>query len=133
MGGCSLLSQNVDSLIEVPTAADYRNARWQVDIESRLGHALANLYPNRDWYIDANPAQGVVTVKCASISMDYGMVVHLTHDMFEVERRAKLAAGELLERFRLSRSRQTNGVDNDELKRNIKGEVLGASKGEYAH
>ena len=127
------MNQTTHDIIEIATDTTYHNAMWQVDIESRLGNILAKIYPNRSWYIEALPDQGVVVVKCATISMEYGMTIHLTHDMIEVESRAKKAAGELLERFRLSRSRYTSGADDTDLKRDVMGQVIGANKGEYSH
>ena len=130
---CSLLSQTTRETIEIATDTTYHNAMWQVDIENRIGLILSKIYPNRQWYIDAMPDQGVLVVKCATISMDYGMTIHLTHNMIEVEKRAKAAAGELLERFELSRRRNASGVDDLDLKRDIRGQVLGAIHGEYTH
>ena len=125
------MNQTTSEIIEIADMATMHHAQYQLEIERRLGRILATTYPNRDWYIDAMPTQGVVSIKCASISMEYGIVIHLTHDMIDVEKAAKKGAGELLERFFLSRNQRTNGVDSMELKRNIKGEVHGASKGEY--
>ena len=98
-------------------------------IEREVIGFIIKHYPNRDWYVDAGDT--TLEIRCASISMKYGMVVHLDKNKHELERRVVAASGELLERFGLSRTKLTTGIDETDLKRTIDGEVLGAAKGEY--
>ena len=100
-------------------------------LENRMGELLSRKYPSRQWYLDANVGGGVLDIRAIDISMKYGMVIHMTHTAMEMEQRVLKAAGELLERFALSRNKNANNEDSDSLKRRIDGEVVGAATGEY--
>lgn len=102
----------------------------QNTVESDIVKILATHYPMRDWFVDANLEGGTVDIRCASISMKYGMVIHLNKSAFEMNRRVYAAASELLERFKLSRDKATTGDEGD-LLRDAGGDVLGAANGEY--
>ena len=118
------------NLIEVADQATFVQYRRQAEIERRVGSALMKTYPTRDWYVDSDVYGGVLEVKCSSISMKYGMIVHLHYSTEEVVKRAVKAAGELLERFRLGRQRLNKGTDEGDLQRNAMGEVITAAAGE---
>ena len=118
------------SRIVIADEFDLQNEVRKNRIETFVVGVLARHYPTRDWFVDANIDGGTVDIRCSSISMKYGMVIHLDKSNLEMERRVYAAASELLERFRLSRKQSATG-DEANLKRNIVGEVSGASTGEY--
>ena len=118
-------------MIEVASELTLRETIKNHEIESRVGNALMQQYPTRDWYVEGNVSGGTVTVKCASVSMTYGMTIHLHSGGLEpVIRTAVKQAGELLERFNLGRDRLNSGDDESYLPRNLRDEVLTAQQGE---
>lgn len=69
-----------------------------------IGQALVKYYPKRNWMVKANDPGQVAYIANADIATDYGMVVHTNCSIPELQKRAVMLAGELLERFSLSRS-----------------------------
>ena len=116
--------------IQLADNQDMILAARQNRIETKVGKYLLTLYPKRSWYVSASDDCSTVEVRCADISMKYGMVIHTDKSTREMEKRVKLASGELLERFRLSRNKLAEGDESD-LVRTIDNEVLGAKAGEY--
>ena len=95
---------------------------------STVGNIIAKAYPARKWYVNVVGDGSVAWIACPDISMNHGIAIHLTDIVFELERRAKRAAGEILERFNLSRDKDNGKLDN--LIVNLKGEHINAAKGE---
>jgi len=91
-----------------------------------VGRALARKYPKHPWHVSASEDGSTVRVTCPAISAKYGMVIHCTGDTLETERKATRMAGELLERFRVSRT----SADFSGVKRKVSGEARGAELGE---
>ena len=88
-------------LITDPTAIyTALKERW---VAHGIGHCLKKRYPGRDWIVRIDLDGGVATVLCPAISVDYGYVVHLDKPIQAIQQKALSGAGELLERFRLSR------------------------------
>ena len=116
--------------IQIADNEDMILAAKQNSIETRVGKHLLTLYPKRQWYVSASDDCSTVEIRCADISMKYGMVIHTNKSTREMEKRVREASGELLERFNLSRKKLAEGDESD-LVRTIDNEVLGAKTGEY--
>jgi len=99
-------------------------------LEAEVGRALIKAYPARNWLVDSDVPNRVLTVHCTDISARWGMVVHLTRSNRETVRRSVRAGGEILERYRLSRQRQASNDDALSLPHQINGEVRHAPRGE---
>lgn len=115
----------MNSVLQVYNDDDVRLAVKSRDIRQRVGTALGRFYPHTTWLVDVNLAGGVVNISCPTISRKYGMVLHLTRDNTDLEVQAVSRAGELLERFRVSRETGRS----DHLKRSIDGEAMGVKDG----
>lgn len=95
-----------------------------------IGTELRKAYPGRNWHVEVDLTGGVAKIRCPNISMKYGYLMKVTDNTHELTRRAKMAGGEILERFRLSRSRASSG-DVFDLKSNIAGESMHAKAGGF--
>ncbi len=89
--------------------------------------SLDRAYPvfNGLWRIAVNDAGGVITVTNISLSNKNGFVMHI--DKIDPDgRKVVRYAGELLERFRISRSRNADVVVNNitDAKRDFRGELV---------
>lgn len=95
-----------------------------------VGEDLTKIYPNRNWHIKASARNGIVEIKNPDISMSHGMIVYIPATIPELLTKTRKSAGELLERFNLTRSKHTNNLDVMMLPRNAKGFVANSEKGE---
>ena len=93
-----------------------------------IGQAIMKAYPGRRWLVEVMDKGFVCYIKMPGISMEYGVCVLLKKHQSNDCKRCVLAAGELLERFMLTRGR-TDNIDLFNLPSNHKG-VIGADKGE---
>jgi len=116
----------MSNILQVYNDDDVRLAVKSRDIRQRVGNAIAKAYRQMPWHVDVNLAGGIVTITSPKISVKYGMVLHLTRDLMDLEVQAVRKAGELLERFRVNR--EVGGFDH--LQRRIDGEAMGAKQGE---
>lgn len=93
-----------------------------------LGAAIFKAYPSRRWYVEVKNSGQSAIIKIPELSMEWGSYCHMDGNLENNTRKAVKFAGELLERFNLTRGSSDNS-DLMSLPRNYKG-VVGASKGE---
>jgi len=102
--------------------------------ESRIAHAIGNAlkraYPGREWVINIDLESAVASVYCPVISTVYGAVIYLDTPLHIIQKKAVYFGGELLERFRLSRQRVTDG-DMENLPRTALGFVQRVKEGGF--
>ncbi len=76
-------------------------------LAQQIAEALEAHYPGYLWMVHADQKQGIATVKAGSLSGEWGFVLH-TSDFYsasETKRRAIMAGGEVLERYKQPRRR----------------------------
>lgn len=119
---------NREQVIQVYNDDDMRLTRKSLNFRKMIGHTLATEYKGIPWRVDVNMDGGVATISSPLIDPNHkwGMFVHLDKGEQAIRATVKALAGELLERFRISR---TTGMA-DHLNRVIDGSVVGLSKGE---
>lgn len=112
-------------VIESPDAARFAFA--DMSLARILGNAVARAYPNRRWGIHADSENGIIDVMCPDVSNRMGYCIHLAYKTIEqLERECVRAAGEILERFNLSRN--PVGFNRESvliLPRDFRGDALG--------
>lgn len=83
---------------------DAQQALRDIELAKELSGVLQKHYPGHLWAVNVDGAQGVATIKNFKLSGDWGFLLHLNlFSASEYERRIVMAAGELLERYNLSR------------------------------
>lgn len=97
-------------------------------ISKVIGQAVLKHHPKRNWIVQPNVEGGVAFLTNADIASDHGMALHLDCTDEELGRKAVMAAGELLERFRLSRDRRAM-TDVDLLETDDLGRTIGVKRG----
>jgi len=97
-------------------------------IANRIGLTLHTAYPNRNWLVRVSDDLSVATINCTDISLEYGYMLHLDKITHDLELAARVAGGEILERFHLSRDKYSD--DGALLLVDRRGEALGAKQGE---
>lgn len=110
----------VYSETEADMAFIARNAR------NTIGKALGRAYPTVKWLVGCSDDGTVVQFMAADITTQYGMTLRSDRPAHELETKAVRMAGELLERFKVSRE----VPDFSHITRDITGEARGAKAGE---
>lgn len=117
------------TIVTFDTSADATEALRADSLCKTIGAALVRHYPHRQWYVDVTLKGGAVKIMCPSITLQFGYVIHLKgrtdHD---IQRAAVMAAGQILEMFKLSRERSGKGGE-EHLQRNARGDVIQAATG----
>jgi len=116
-------------MIEVDvTTEDMKEAVHNDSVCRHFGAAVMKAYPGRQWLIEVLDKGYVCYIKIPTISMEFGTAVILHKTLRSDTINVVRAAGEVLERFNLTRGR-TDNIDIFNLPSNHKG-VIGAEKGE---
>lgn len=78
-----------------------------ITLAKRMSEVLQRHYPGHSWGVNVDSAGGVATIKNFRLSGNWGFLLKLRDaaSASEYDREVMLAAGELLERYRLSRGR----------------------------
>jgi hypothetical protein len=104
------------------TLDEQRTADVEFWMAKRIGEHLVNVYPGRQWGVKVDLAQaqaqsGLVTITCPSLSQTKGYVIHIRNQtLAELKVRAARAAGEVLERYGVTRAR---GIDPDVIEKEL--------------
>lgn len=102
-----------------------KQAKLEYFIAKRIGEELCRVYPKREWYVEVDTRNEMVIIMCHSVSAQRGYYLSMKRDPIqELQRRAVRAAGEILERHGLSRSREFNPDVVETLKRDVKDNVI---------
>jgi hypothetical protein len=96
------------------------------EARNTIGKAISRAYPHHPWLVQMSDDGTVAQVTCPAITTEYGMVLHVHQLNDALERKAVRMAGELLERFSVSRTQ----ADFSHILRDRRGGALGAAKGE---
>jgi len=102
-----------------------QRARLEFYIAKKLGTALVAKYPGREWGIIVDTEQGVVVVQCPSVDKQKGYHLHIKGDTIaQLIPRVEKAAGEILERYGVSRARIIDPATLETFKRNVRDDVV---------
>ena len=116
----------MNNVIQVADEVTLDTLKRQRQLRNTVGFALGRAYPRHPWHVLVPEDCSIVQVSCPALTSKYGMVIHANRTSQDLAQRAVKMAGELLERFGVSRERAEFGY----VKRNIAGEAVGAAQGE---
>ena len=121
----------VETVEEIALKQSYE----EMQIAKVIGESLVNTYPGREWCVDVDIDGLMVTISCHSLSLDKGYHISmLGRNVIELVERARMGAGEILERYGISRKRKINSDDiNGLIVHPITGEAFvsgGSTEGE---
>lgn len=113
--------------IKLDDTADERKAKLEQWIAMRVGKVLMEHYNQREWKVMVDVENQMLIIGCDSICNYKGYHLHMNkYTMDELERRAVQAAGEILERHNLARSRKFNPDQLETLARDAFDSVIAA-------
>ena len=95
--------------IEVVDAGFEARAKKEMTMANAIGAVLVKKYNNREWKVIVDIEGGLLIIGCDSISNEKGYHIHIAgRTIQQLEQRALFAAGEILERHNLARSKGYN-------------------------
>jgi hypothetical protein len=81
--------------------------RLEYWMAKQIGTELMKYYPGREWHVDCDARNQVIIISCPSVSKTKGYRLHMKRDtMAQLLPRCRMAAGEILERHNVSRTRR---------------------------
>lgn len=110
--------------INLEDSTDERKAKLEQWIAMRVGTKLMQHYNQREWKVHVDLEAGMMIVACDSICNFKGYHIHMDKTIDELERRAVMAAGEILERHNLSRAKKFDPDIIETLARDAKDSVI---------
>lgn len=85
---------------------DQDHMRIEFWTAKQIGTALVRKYPGRQWHVDVDARNETIVIGCPSVSKRKGYRLHMKRDCIAtLIKRCEHAAGEILERYGVSRSR----------------------------
>lgn len=85
---------------------EQKAVRLEFWIAKQIGTDLMRTYPNRQWMVDVDSRNQIVVISCPSLSKRMGYRLHMRRDtVADLIPRCRRAAGEILERYGVSRGR----------------------------
>jgi hypothetical protein len=95
-----------------------------------IGQKLTNVYPGHAWAVHVSVEGGVGTIRNPAISMEYGMVFYLNDTINGLQETAVRLAGELLERFKISREKEGVRI-YDHIQKDLKSNAIAGKEGGF--
>lgn len=104
---------------------DARVAKLDMWIAKNVGEHLVKTYPRRRWEIEVDSRGRFLIIKAPSLSMTHGYHLDMKLDTItEVCRRSVIAAGEILERYGLSRAKLVDPDNMEDFDRDLRDNVI---------
>jgi len=107
---------------------DESKAKLEMYIAKKIGEHMVQHYPGRQWGVEVDVTCGVLVLLCPSLSRTKGYHIHLgQYTIHDLQQRCVKAAGEILERHNVTRTRRLIDPDTLEaLPRDIRDNVIAA-------
>lgn len=108
---------------------DETAVRLEFWIAKQIGTDLSRVYKNRQWGVDVDARNQMVVLSAPSLSKIFGYHLHMRQGetMTQLIERCRRAAGEILERYNVTRARNTDSMIIEEgLARDHKDNVISA-------
>jgi hypothetical protein len=96
-------------------------------IAKQIGTDLCRTYPNRQWHVDVDSRNQVIVIACPSLSKRMGYRLHMRRDtVADLIPRCRRAAGEILERFGVSRGKILDPMTLEVFPRDVRDDAIAA-------
>jgi hypothetical protein len=100
-------------------------ARVEFWIAKQIGTDLCRIYPNRQWHVDVDSKNQVIVLACPSLSKRLGYRLHMKRDtVSSLLPRCRRAAGEILERFGVSRGKIIDPASLETFQRDVRDDAI---------
>lgn len=113
------------NVIDARLSANENVARIEFWIARAIGTKLVKTYPNRQWSVNVDGPNEVMVIQCPSLSTRKGYVIRISGlSIPQLEEKAVRAAGEILERYGVTRGRNQDPNEFDHLPQTVRDEVI---------
>ncbi len=124
MGGQDRDLKKVDNTINFEESVHPRVAEAEYTLAGHVFGVLHKTYKGHQWEVSADVPNGTVVIKLLTVSSAMGYRLFIgTRTITQLLEAAKMAGGEILERFDLPRTRLMDKDLIEDLDRDFKGEV----------
>lgn len=104
---------------------DAKQAKLEMWIAKNIGTELMAKYPNREWGVGTNMPGRMIYIMCPSLSNTNAYYISMEgRSLLDLKAEAVRAAGEILERFGITRGRKCDAEQFDYLARDLRGDVI---------
>jgi len=94
-------------------------------IAKRIGEDLVATFPGRQWNVNVDTRNEIIIICMPTLSKREGYHLHMKRDnIAQLLPRCRRAAGEILERFQMSRSKIIDPYDIDQLPRDARDDAV---------
>ena len=94
-------------------------------IAKRIGEDLVAAFPGRQWNVNVDTRNEIIIICMPTLSKREGYHLHMKRDnIAQLLPRCRRAAGEILERFQMSRSKIIDPYDIDQLPRDVRDDAV---------
>jgi hypothetical protein len=98
-------------------------------IAKRIGEDLVKAYPGRQWNVNVDTRNEIIIICLPTLSKKEGYHLHMRRDnLAALLPRCRKAAGEILERFKMSRSKIIDPYDIEQLPRDAQDNAVTADR-----
>jgi hypothetical protein len=113
------------NVIDFTESDDINRDKLEMWLAKQIGTAIAKKYPNRQWGVRVNVQGQLAIITCDDLSLLNGYHLLFNRDtVHDLQLRAVKAAGEVLERFNVSRNIIFDPDIMETVLRDFRGEVI---------
>ncbi len=122
-GDGEIITGNFNSVEAVEK--DLKKAKLELFIAQKIGTGLVKRYNNRQWKVIVDISGRMLIIACDSISNNKGYHIKMSgRNIHQLQQRAVVAAGEILERHNLARTKQFDPDIYETLPRDLQDNVI---------
>ena len=101
-----------------------RAAKMEYYSAKSIGEKLVATYPGRQWSVNVDLRNEMIVIACPSVSLTKGYHLAIRRDtLAQLQTRAVRAAGEILERYGVTRGRLFDASGHELLTRGVRDEL----------
>jgi len=115
--------------INLEDSESENQAKLEYYIAKQVGTRLEYEYPGREWGVRPDLTGGILEIFCLALSGNDAYLLHMDGTIHELIEKAIRAAGEILERYGVTRNKKYDIDITEAFDRDHKGNVIGGDHG----
>lgn len=115
--------------INLEDSESENQAKLEYHIAKQVGVRLEQEYPGREWGVRPDLTGGIVEIFCFALSGTHAYLLHMDGSIHDLIEKALRAAGEILERYGVTRNKKYNIDITEAFDRDHNGDVIGGDHG----